>query len=65
MSYGFGHSSLWYLAELIHAPWWRSSAFASSSAAEPVAPGVAAIIIVPNIKRGGRPCHQVPAMGIA
>ncbi len=43
----------------------RSSAFASSSAAGFAAPAMASVIIVLNIRKGGRPCHQVPAMGIA
>jgi hypothetical protein len=43
----------------------KSSAFVSPSAAESAAPGVAPIIIVPNIRRGGHLRYQVPARGVA
>jgi hypothetical protein len=64
MNYGFGYGSLgpWpdssmLLEEVIH--------FTLLSGDGSAAPGVMPTHIVLNIRRGGHPHHQVPAMGIA
>jgi hypothetical protein len=62
MSYRFGYDSLWSLATLVHAP---VRGGCSPSVACSAAPGLQAINIVLDIRRGGRPCHQVPTMGVA
>jgi hypothetical protein len=62
--YGFGYGSPWSLAVLILRPA-EPSPFDVSSSVGTLASDGALVIIVHNIRRGGRLRRQVVAMGVA
>ncbi len=62
--YGFGYGGPWSLAVLILRPAEPSPLAVPSSVGASASDG-ALVIIVYNIRRGGRLRHQVAAMGVA